>query len=88
MNDKHFEHLWEEAELVSSKVSKQSKEEVIQSILALLEEYKAIENEATRLRKFGEILFKLSELSLKDNINVYNALLLNIKYFNIALNDK
>lgn len=80
---KHFENLWEESESVASKAIMDSKNELIDSISNLLNDYKKIENESTKLRKYGEILFKLSKLSSIDNINVYKALQINVQFESI-----
>ena len=83
MTSKHFEHLWEECESLSNNIYKDdSVEKVIEEIKSLLNDYKEIDgsnnpNEiklSVKNRYLGEIVFLLTTLSIKDNINVYAAL--------------
>lgn len=80
---KHFETLWEDSEQLASRAIMDEKNDLIDSISKLLQDYKSIENESTKIRKYGEILFRLTKLSKLDNINVYKALQINIQYESI-----
>lgn len=86
----HFEELWEQCE----KFYQESK--LIADSQSLLEEldlklnlYKAIdskkdipeeERQKVKSRVLGEILLTLTGLSLKDNVNVYEALSIALQY--------
>jgi len=70
---KHFENVWEEAELIGSLVSS---EESISSLILKLNFYKSIldKDKESKEHLFGEILFDLAKLSQSENINVYKCL--------------
>ncbi len=86
-NTSHFENVWEESEQISNKVESSNENELIDSIISLLNEFKTIENKSTKFRKFGDLLFKISKLSLLENVNVYDALVLSIKYNKISISE-
>jgi len=69
---KHFEDVWEEAELIDSLDSN----EAISSLILKLEFYRKIleKDKQTKEHLFGEILFDLAKLSKSENINVYKCL--------------
>lgn len=83
----HFEELWEQAEKLSVKVFANQDKGVIELITDLLEDYRnLIDSElpqevvaSLRKRYMGEIVFWLTSLSAKDDINVYAALMEEIK---------
>jgi hypothetical protein len=72
---KHFEQLWEEAEDLSHKLEKINYKNALQILRQNIDnivDAKVLEtNEAEAM---GEILFALSFLSKKLNINVFTAL--------------
>jgi hypothetical protein len=80
----HFEDLWEKCENYHSENStEESSSEVIHELMMKLKLYSTIiDKSETQLedikraksRLMGEILLSLSALSLKDNINVFNAM--------------
>jgi len=86
-NIKHFEQLWEEAEQLSVKVFETKDKDVIQLITDLLEDYRnLIDSElpqevvvSLRKRYIGEIVFWITLISAKHNIDVYGALMEEIK---------
>jgi phage-related tail protein len=81
-NIKHFETLWEEAEKLSEKMyGGTATEELVKLISESLTNY----FETTQLdskeiadslknKHMGEIVFMITALSLRDNVNVYAAL--------------
>lgn len=81
---KHFEDLWEEAEnVMKDEISISSSEELVKEAEAKFGIYNLInrnsilpEEDQKRLKShtFGKILLVLTQLSAKDNINVYAAL--------------
>lgn len=86
----HFEDLWEKCEKFHKQSSSQDD---ISSILQELELkcnfFSAIENKISssteeeikiKTRAFGEILLTLTNLSLRENIDVYQALQLALQY--------
>lgn len=89
----HFEELWEECEkLQKDIVSESNLSEIINELMMKLNVYKAIdsssnipedERQKIKSRTLGEILLTLTQLSLKDNINVYEALYTTFKYRSI-----
>jgi len=86
-NIKHFEQLWEEAEQLSVKVFETKDKGVIELITGLLENYRdLIDSElpqevvkSLRKRYMGEIVFWLTLMSAKDNVDVYSALMEEMK---------
>lgn len=70
---KHFEDLWEEAEVLSTKlVVVNPKEQLHSEIDKLFSESSSIDDKGY---SFGKILYILCSLSLKWNINTFAALL-------------
>jgi|688.fasta_scaffold1546485_1 hypothetical protein len=69
---KHFEKVWEEAELIDPSNS----EEAISSLLLKINLYRALldKDKESKEQLFGEILFDLAKLSKSENINVYKCL--------------
>ena len=94
MTNIHFEELWEKCE----NFHKESTKEV--SVQALLDDmsykitlYKALDSkseipkdelEKAKSRIMGEILLTLTNLSLRDNINVFDALGLALQYKSVG----
>jgi hypothetical protein len=79
----HFEQLWDQSEAHIAKTHAHTHtSELIVLISALLEEYKKLsssdipEEVKVSLKKkyLGEIMFYITGISAKDNINVYAAL--------------
>jgi len=89
----HFEELWEECEkLQKDIVVEGNSSEIINELMMKLNIYKAIdlnsnipndERQKIKSRTLGEILLTFTQLSLKDNINVYEALYTAYKYRSI-----
>jgi len=82
---KHFEEIWEESEMLSSN-NPTDREQLFSNLESDLKEYVKLENipsqdiqNILKTKKFGEILFKLTELSRIDNINSYAALHMEIQ---------
>jgi len=79
---KHFETLWEEAEKLSSGMYKDMPtDELIKFVNDLLTGYSEASqieskeiSDSLKNKQIGEIVFILTALSLRDNINVYAAL--------------
>jgi len=78
----HFEHLWEESEKLHAH-DNSSISSVIEELLMKVNLYKIIEErtdipdeerQKVKSRTLGEILLSLTHLSVKDNINVFQAL--------------
>ena len=67
---KHFENVWEEAELIDNSNS----EEAISSAILKLNLYKSLSDKESKEHLFGEILFDLAKLSKSENINVFKCL--------------
>jgi hypothetical protein len=73
----HFEDIWNESESFHSKESFSFEElELKIKIYQLLDSTNLSEEDKNKAKEiaFGEILFTLTNLSLKDNINVFEAL--------------
>lgn len=86
----HFEDLWEKSEqLHQETIDKEDVATIINELLMKLNLYKAFdekkeipEEELKKIksRTYGEILLTLTNLSLKDRINVFDALATAYKY--------
>ena len=84
MNDiKHFEDVWNESESLAARKYKDAPASVIiEKIKTLLGSYDALNTFAesmdvrnTLKRKYmGEILFLISALSIRDDVNIWEAL--------------
>lgn len=95
----HFEELWEKCEQFHQPNDTEvSAPAVIEALSLKLDLYKAIDGVSemstedihqAKSRTLGEILMSLTQLSLKDNINVFDALQLALHYRNVEqLNKK
>lgn len=81
MSIKHFEELWNEAEQISIKTM--ADKDVVSNLIDLLTSYKSLSVSelpqevvaSLRKRYMGEIVFLLTAISANDNINVYGALM-------------
>lgn len=77
----HFEEIWEKGESLHQQEDN-SISDILNKISLQVELYKMITNqedsneekEKAKSRTMGEILLTLTNLSLKDNINVFDAL--------------
>lgn len=89
----HFEELWEKSEKFCSTQEDQSLSDLFDEILLKITLYKkfderkdeGVPEEILQVKNhtFGEILLSLSAISLKENINVYEALSIALKHRNI-----
>lgn len=82
-DNKHFETVWHEAELLTAKKFKDTSATIIiEKIKTLLGSYNELNTfaESTDIRNtlkkkyMGEIIFLLSALSMRDDVNVWAAL--------------
>jgi len=81
---KHFEELWEACENLHQEVNAQdSVSTIIDELGMKINLYKMIDGRSdlpledrqkVKSRTMGEILLTLTQLSLKDNVNVFDAL--------------
>lgn len=86
----HFEELWEKCENFHQEIKDDaSLPSILDELLMKINLYKAIDAQnglstedlnKVKTRAFGEILLTLTNLSLKDNINTYNALVAALQY--------
>jgi hypothetical protein len=94
MTDQHFENLWEQCEQLhqSNGGMDTTIELLMQELLLKINLYQAIDTKTelldedrarTKSRILGEILLTLTHLSLKDNINVFEALTTALYYRSI-----
>jgi len=87
----HFEELWEKCEEVNkddnTKISSLIDEIMMKcNLYKVIEENESIpeeERKNVKSRTLGEILFALTNLSLQDNIDVFDALSTAFKYRSI-----
>ena|ERR1035437_876478 len=89
----HFETLWEKCELLHKEASNdQLSSLIIDELMLKLNLYKIIdlkteipdeERQKIKSRTLGEILLTITNISLKDNINVFEALSLAMQYRSI-----
>lgn len=92
----HFEDLWNKCEsLHDGKAG--SAAEIFDELILKLNLYKALDQKSEipetelqtiKSRTMGEILLTLTKLSLKDNLNVYEALNIAMQYRSIDLFSK
>jgi hypothetical protein len=90
----HFEELWEKCEnLHKENISQDSVAMILHEVSMKLDLYKLMdtkeevssdEKEKIKSRLLGEILLALTKLSLKDNVNVFEALNLAFQYHGIV----
>lgn len=86
----HFEELWEKCEQHFNELQKDDSIEIIlEELLMKVNLYKKIalkadiseeEMQKVKSRTMGEILLSLTNLSLKDNLNVFEALSVALQY--------
>lgn len=85
----HFEDLWEKCEYFHKEFSSQDQTaSILQELDLKINLYNLLDNKQIpeeeknkiKNRTFGEILLTLTNLSLKDNINVYSALYTALQY--------
>jgi len=84
MTDMHFEELWEKCENLHKEMGESDNQALLmEELMMKVELYKAIsakrdvpdeERQKAKSRALGEILLTLTHVSLKDNINVFEAL--------------
>ena len=83
----HFEELWEKCEQANNSDSSESSH-IIDELVMKVAVYQAInskkelsdkDKKETKEKVMGEILFTLTNLSLKDEINVFKALFVSLK---------
>jgi len=88
----HFEELWTKCEeLHQEALSQESNDSIMDELALKINLYKALghkeipekERETIKSRTMGEILLTLTKLSMKDNINVYEALSIALQYRSI-----
>lgn len=86
----HFEDLWEKCEnLHKDGVEQDEVQAIVNELIMKLTLYKTLDDkkeipqeeiEKVKSRTFGEILLTLTNLSIKDSINVFDALATAYKY--------
>lgn len=86
----HFEVLWEKSEEFQKDATANiSTQQVLEELMMKISLYKAIDSKTeipiedrqkVKSRTLGEILLTLTALSLKDNVNVYDALNIALQY--------
>lgn len=94
----HFEELWEKCEKLHQDIGHNDPVSAILDELALkIDLYKMIDSKTevsaeerlkAKSRTMGEILLTLTDLSLKDNINVFESLSVAQQYRRLELNKK
>jgi hypothetical protein len=90
MTNMHFEELWEKCEgLHKASNSDISTEALMESLIMKIKLYKIIDSKTelseedrknAKSRTLGEILMTLTHVSLRDNINVFEALGVALQY--------
>lgn len=93
MNNIHFEDLWEKCEAFHKAESSQDvSSSLIDELMMKMNLYKVIDlkseipeedRQKIKSRTMGEILLTVTQISLKDNINVYEALKVALEYKSI-----
>jgi hypothetical protein len=89
----HFEEIWNKCEELQQEiVANESITSILDELTIKIGLYKALsqkkipeqERESIKSRTMGEILLTLTKLSMKDNINVYEALNIAMQYRSIG----
>lgn len=90
----HFEELWESCEKSHQETSKNDNiSSIVDELMMKLNLYKLIDKKTEiskedqqkiKSRTVGEILLTLTNLSLKDNINVFEALNIALQYHTLT----
>lgn len=93
-NNMHFEELWEKCEELHQQTgSDASTEALIDELIMKINLYQAIDaktelsiedRQMAKSRTMGEILLTLTHMSLKDSINVFEALGVALQYRSIS----
>jgi hypothetical protein len=86
----HFEELWEQCENVQKEASADiTASAIIEELILKLNLYKVLDAKSEipptelkkiRARVLGEILLTMTSLSVKDNVDVYEALSMALQY--------
>ena len=86
----HFEELWEKCEQFQQETAaSRDVQSVLEELILKINLYKAIDakeeipetdRQKIKSRTLGEILLTLTTLSMKDNVNVYEALNIALQY--------
>jgi len=92
----HFENLWNKCEeLHQENIQNENVSTILEELLLKINLYKALDqkaeiadHETIKSRTMGEILLTLTKLSLKNNINVYEALNTALQYRSIEFYSK
>jgi hypothetical protein len=89
----HFEELWEKAEnLHQGSISSETDASIAEELSFKIDLYRDVakkegipetEKRAIQSRLMGEVLLTLTKLSLKDNVDVYQALSIAMQYRSI-----
>lgn len=78
----HFEELWEQCEQFHKENSTGTQSSILEELLLKVNLYKAISSQKetpadlqeAKSRLLGEIILTLTNLSLQENVNVYDSL--------------
>ena len=95
MTKMHFEQLWEQCEQLHQQASDAEVPiaNLVEELVMKINLYQAIDarqelseedRQKAKSRTLGEILLTLTHLSLKDNINVYEALGVALQYRSVS----
>lgn len=90
----HFEELWEQCELLHQKeINEKTTLVLVDELMMKLKLYQHLDSktelppeelQSIKSRTMGEILWTLTKLSMKDNINVFEALGSALQFHNIG----
>jgi hypothetical protein len=85
----HFEDLWEQCEKLHQESNSTDVSIIIDELLMKLKLYKMLDDKIktedqllAKSRLLGEILLTITKISLKDNINVFDALVTAYNFHN------
>lgn len=85
----HFEDLWEQCEKLHQESNSNDVSIIIDELLMKLKLYKMLDDKIktedqllAKSRLLGEILLTITKISLKDNINVFDALVTAYNFHN------
>jgi len=94
MTNMHFEELWEKCETFHQEAAaNETTASIVEELAYKITLYKALDSKAeipeedrqkAKSRLLGEIMLTLTKLSLKDNVNVFDALGVALQYKSVG----
>lgn len=90
----HFEELWEKCEKLHEEAESDSTQSILDELMMKINLYRVVDSQTEldqderkkiKSRLCGEILLTITNLSLTDNINVFDALITAYQYRSVNI---